>query len=464
MSADNPRRRIPVEVNILKFLVFVLLAIGAMYLVFKNPKNSLYLLVATFPMFNVDTFDIGSGFLVVSPNKIFGALVVVLMVVDVISKGKEFRFFNPHMLLSLLLLALLLISFMVNEARSLSWGQRFLSNLIFLLAMVTWIENRAEADKARLVFIVSLVVFTTIGLLGFGGAAETGATVEARFEASMLNANRAAQAYLIGVGFSLGWLIRNLHIPWRRWAGIAIVMLLAYATMLTGSRAGLIAFLITVSCVPFLLWRVPKGKSVIVPLALAGVALAAFMPQVMSERAKEIPGFGGELSEEEARRSRIHQYRLALQLIDESPIVGIGPNEYNRIYSQRIEGDIRRSLHSWYLKVAVDGGVPALVLFLLLFLATFLAALRLALRGPDPGLRAEGWTFAFLIVGLTVFGTFSSVPYSKLTWLVFTFGALELRLQDVQRKEQQDEAVEAYREQAAELSVVASTVVVIKKD
>ncbi len=450
--------------TVFKLLALIALTIGVLYLLFRNPKNSLYLLVATFPMFNVETLNFGGGFLVLSPNKVFGAMVVVLMVVDVISKGKEFRFFSAHMLLSLLLLAALLISFMVTDARSLSWAQRYLSNLFFLLAMVTWIETRAEVDRARGVFILSLAVFTIIGLLGFGSEVEGGGTVEARFEASMLNANRAALAYLIGVGFSIGWLLRNLDSRWRRWAGIAMVSLLAYATMLTGSRAGLIALLITLSCIPFLLWTTPGRRSVLIPMTIAAVCLAVLMPQVMAERAKEIPGVGGGLGKEEARRSRIHQYRLALQLIDESPIVGAGPHEFNRIYSQRVEGHIKRSLHSWYLKVAVDGGIPALVLYLLLFLATFLAGLQQALRSADPGLRREGWAFAVLVVGLAFFGTFSSVPYSKLIWLLFTFGALQFKLQDISRKDEQDEAVEAYRDQASKLSAVASTVVVIKKD
>jgi len=446
-----------------KLLLFVLLAAGILYLISRNPKNSLYLLVATFPMFNVETVNFGGGFLVVSPNKVFGALVVVLMIVDVISKGKEFRFFSLHMLLSVLLLAMLLISFMVNGVRSLSWAQRYISNLAFLLAMVTWIDTRAEADRCRVVFIVSLVFFTILGLLGVGGHVDFGGSAEVRFEASMLNANRAAQAYLMGVGFSVAWFLRNLESPWRRWVGLAVIMLLAYSTMLTGSRAGLIAMLVVLGGVPFLIWSRPRGRSFVVPLVLGAMALAVFMPQVMADRAQEIPLLGGGLKKEEARRSRIHQYRLAFQLIDESPIVGIGPHEFNRVYSQRVEGDIRRSLHSWYLKVAVDAGIPALVLYFLLFIVTLGAAVRGVFRTDDPGLKGENWSSALLVVGMMVFGTVSSVPYSKLTWLLFAFGAVEFRLQQLEREGLDQDAVQAFSDRAEELSLAGSTVVVVKK-
>ncbi|MFH1531986.1 MAG: O-antigen ligase family protein [Pseudomonadota bacterium] len=448
----------------IKLLVLAVLAAAVLYLILRNSKNSLYLLVASFPMFNVETVDFGGGFLVLSPHKVFGAMVVILMVVDVISKKKEFRFFSPHMVLSVLLLALLLISFMVNGIQSLSWAQRYLSNLVFLLAMVTWIDTRAEADRCREVFIASLVFFTILGLLGQGGQTDLdGGTRDARFEASMLNANRAAHAYLIGVGFSLAWFLRNLEIPWRRWVGFAVLMLLAYATMLTGSRAGLVALLIILGGLPLLLWRRPRGRSILVPVLLGAVTLAVFMPQVMARRAREIPTEGGDLNKEEAQRTRVHQYRLAFQLIDESPVIGIGPNEFNRVYSQRVEGDLGRALHSWYLNVAVDAGIPALLLFVLLFLVTFWVFVRGGLHGADPGLRGEGWSTALLVLGLMVFGTVSSVPYSKLTWLVFTFGAVDLHLQKREREERGQEAVRAFSDQTEGLSLAGNTVVVVKK-
>ncbi len=446
----------------IKLLAFVFLAAGVLYLIFKNSKNSLFLLVATFPMFNVETLDIGGGFFVLSPNKIFGALVVVLMVVDVISKGKEFRFTSPQMLLSLLLLVLMLISFMVNGARHLTWAQRNLSNLFFLLAMVTWIETREEADLGRLVFIVSLAFFTIPGLFGFQEQAVAGPNDRARFMASMLNANRAAHTYIMGAGLALAWLLRGAEKPWRRWSGFALLGLFAYATMATGSRAGLIALVVTLSGAPILLWQRPGARILIVPMVLGAIALLVFMPQVMADRAQQIPSLKEGLSKEEAR-SRIHQYRLALQLIDDSPIVGIGPHEFNRIYSQRVEGDTPRSLHSWYLKVAVDAGIPALTVFVLLLLVSLGVAMRGALRSSDPGLRGEGWSNAFLVIGMMVFGIVSSVPYSKLNWLIFAFAAVELNLQQRDREKLQKDTAQAYLDRADELPATSSTVVVIKK-
>jgi O-antigen ligase len=269
-------------------------------------------------------------------------------------------------------------------------------------------------------------------------------------------------AYLIGVGISLGWLMRNLHVKWRRWMGIGFVVFLAYSTMLTGSRAGLIGLLITTSCTPFLLWRTPIGRSILIPLALAVVSLAVFMPKVMIERAQDIPSLQQGLEEEEARRTRIHQYRLAFQLINESPLLGIGPNEFSRVYSQKVEGDIRRSLHSWYLKIAVDGGILALSVFLLLFLVTLFSGLQGAFRGSTPELQHEGWALAFLVIGLMVFGTVSSVPYSKLLWLVFSLGAVEMKIHRLE-KGHRDDALNS-QERAVIPSAAGNTVVVVKKD
>ncbi len=449
----------------ISLMIFIVLAPVAMYLIIKNPKNSLYLLVATFPMFNVETFNLGGGFLVISPNKIFGALVIVLMVVDVVSKGKEFRFVSPHMILSILLLAMLLISFMVNGSQNLSWAQRYLSNLAFLLAMVTWVDTREEADRIWQVFIYSLAFFTLLTLLGVTANEDAAAgPAGERFEATMLNANRAARTYLIGLGLAIGWLMRSAAVPWRRWFGFALVGFFAWFILLTGSRAGLIALMITMSGLPFLLWAGSHTRSLVVPLLVIAALFVVFVPEAMVQRARNIPNVQKGLEEEEARRSRIHQYRLALDLIDAHPLVGIGPAEFHRVYSKRVEGDVVRVLHSWYLKVAVDAGIPALLFYVGLLILTFFVGLRGAMSDPLPERRGQAWGFTFMVGGLMAFGVVSSVPYSKLMWLVFAISAVDLRLQQKARDADQADAVQEFKVQADALGASTGTVVVIRKD
>ena len=452
--------------GVFKIGVLVMLGPIVAYLILKNPKNSLFMLVATFPMFNIESIDFGGGFLVLSPHKIFGAIVVVLMVVDVFSRKKEFQLLAPHMVLSLLLLAMLLLSFMVNATPQLSWAQRYLSNLVFLLAMVTWIETREEADRARSVFIFSLVFFTLLTVLDIGGGEAVGGRAAGdRFEATMLNANRAARTYLIGLGLALGWLMRNAEVSWRRWMGLGLILLFSYSVLLTGSRAGLIGLVLLLSGAMFLLWSQSRTRVVLVPLVVAGfVSVSLFMPEVILERARQIPTIEKGIQEEEARRSRVHQYRLAFDLIDASPIVGIGPHEFNRVYSQRVEGDVKRSLHSWYLKVAVDAGIPALLLFVGLLVLSLAVGIRGGLRGPDSGRRGEAWGFAIMVFALMVFGVVSSVPYSKLMWLVFSFAAVDLRLYQKAKMGGRMLQSDAFREHSDELAVANNTVVVIKKN
>lgn len=445
-------------------LIFLFLVPVAIYLVFTNSKNSLYLLIATFPLFSVETLELGGGLLVLSPTKVIGAVVVVLMVVDLLSKGKEFRFLSPHMLFSILLLTLMLVSFMVNSARSLTWAQRYVSNLVFLLAMVSWVETREEADRTRATFITSLVFFSVLSLLGIVGEQEMGGSAEARFEATMLNANRAAHTYLVGVGLMFGWVLRNAESFWRRWVGFAVLGFFSYATLLTGSRAGLIGLVVAMAFAPILLWQQRSTRDLFLPLLAIMAGFIIFPPKIISERAKEIPTAEAGFAHEEARRTRVHQYRLAFDLINESPLLGVGPHEFIRIYSKRVEGDVVRVLHSWYLSVAVDAGLPALVTYVLLFLFSLFASLRTALGGGGRGLRLEAWAFILMVLGLMVFGTVSSVPYSKLNWLIFSWGAVEIRLLQKEREDEQMEVAAAFRAQVNRQSASSHTVVVVKKD
>ena len=453
------------EFDIITLLGVLILGPVVVYLVSRNSKNSLFILISTFPMFNIETINLGGGFLVISPNKVFGALVVVLMAVDVISKGREFRFLSPHVVLTLLLLAMLLLSFMVNGARNLSWAQRYLSNLVFLLAMVTWIDTREEADRVWQVFVYSLAFLTVLTLFGLLGGQEVGRrTASERFEATMLNANRAARTYITGFGLALGLLLSRADQSRHRWFTFAALLLFGWSILLTGSRAGLIALLILGSAAPFLMAYGPSTRALVVPIILAAGLFAIFAPQVIVERSSMIPGVERGM-EEESKRSRIHQYRLGVDLITNNPVLGIGPDEFSRVYAKRLEGTTMvRVLHSWYLKVAVDAGVPALLLFLGLLGLSLVVGLRGALFGPTQERRRQAWAFAVLVIALSVFGTVSSVPYSKLNWLIFAIAAVELHLQQQERENVRQDAVLAFRDRAEALSAATGTVVVIKKD
>ncbi|MBM4370969.1 MAG: hypothetical protein FJ098_04905, partial [Deltaproteobacteria bacterium] len=115
--------------------------------------------------------------------------------------------------------------------------------------------------------------------------------------------------------------------------------------------------------------------------------------------------------------------------------------------------------------VAVDGGIPALILFAGLLLLSAWVWFRGAIGDADPGRRAEAWAQVALVVGLAVFGVVSSVPYAKLTWLVFAYAAVELRVRQMEEKAARFQAGnQAFEEAAAGASPPSDTVVIIRKD
>jgi O-antigen ligase len=146
------------------------------------------------------------------------------------------------------------------------------------------------------------------------------------------------------------------------------MLIMSLALFMTASRGGFVTLVVTGA---ICLWHfgvrgrrffliVASGLSIVVLLAVAGGPLM--------RRMGAIAGEGSTLQQEKAFESyeqRKYLARRAIEGIESYPILGMGVRNF-----QQYSG-VWRDVHVTYLQIAVEGGIPSLILYLLFFARGF---------------------------------------------------------------------------------------------
>ena len=224
---------------------------------------------------------------------------------------------------------------------------------------------------------------------------------------------------------------------WKRWLakGLAITMVIVNSAclVLTFSRGGWLGFVAGgfVFLILLIQWispRLPRfWRLWTLPLVLGGtlgsLALAVVSIAPLQERFLSI--FAGH--EDSSNSFRIYVWRAVLDMIQASPIIGIGPGNdaFNKVYPFYQEpGYTALSAYSIFLEVWVETGIIGLACFLWLLLVTLaqgcMAIQRLRIKAERDGF----WLMAAIatIGGMVVHGAVDTVWYrpqvSTLWWLM----------------------------------------------
>jgi O-antigen ligase len=181
----------------------------------------------------------------------------------------------------------------------------------------------------------------------------------------------------------------------RSW--ILAVSALGYATLtavcvfLTSSRA---ALMLLAANVPLLLVLLPRGPARWIGLGSIGavaVVMAAGLTDAQKDRIASI--FSSETYEkDQSTLGRIEGYRVGFRMLQDRPVLGVGPGNWSAYRRQRIDGDGLEAHNLLGQLVGTRGGAGG-VAFLGYLVAAFLlafATLRQRWRSSDPWDRAVG--------------------------------------------------------------------------
>jgi O-antigen ligase len=190
------------------------------------------------------------------------------------------------------------------------------------------------------------------------------------------------------------------------WGGGSLVMVATL--LLTGSRGGAITLAIaTLVC----LWHFGiQGKRPLLILAtiVAVLALLVLTGGVVVQRFEAMTGNTSDtfqLSAYESYRQRSLLIDLSLSALKDHPLFGLGPGDFT-VYS-----GLWHEVHVAYLQVAVEGGIPALFLYLGIFWRGYINTRRLSRMTLDAETQLFSWALHGTLIGFLIGALFSPDAY-----------------------------------------------------
>ncbi len=179
------------------------------------------------------------------------------------------------------------------------------------------------------------------------------------------NSNDLAFAIVLTLPFSLAFLLTSSSAFKKVLWALGMAPMMA-ALFLTASRAGFVDLVISGTVT---LWHFGvKGKrpGLIAGVILSGLLLAAAAGGKLYDRFHALEG-GGATGDEAlgSYEARMFLMERAVEGIENYPIFGLGIRNF-RTYST-----IWHDVHMTYLQIGVEGGIPALIVFLMFFRCGF---------------------------------------------------------------------------------------------
>jgi putative inorganic carbon (HCO3(-)) transporter len=208
----------------------------------------------------------------------------------------------------------------------------------------------------------------------------------------------------------------------ERWFHRVFGLGVAYRAVATYSRGGFLACGAMV--IVFVLRSRHKIRSA---LAIAAVVLIVIpvMPQAFWDRMSSISTSQDELEEADASQTgRIHFWRVALVMVSDHPLLGVGHNSFNAAYDQydfsRGAYGQNRSVHSIWFGILSELGIPAFSVYLLILALAIVGCQRVAARAKRGEVSADLGHFAIALQSsftvLIVAGTFVPFQYKEMLW------------------------------------------------
>ncbi|MBO0799067.1 MAG: putative O-glycosylation ligase, exosortase A system-associated [Blastocatellia bacterium] len=340
----------------------------------------------------------------------------------------------------LLLLLWLQITFATLYARSpeAAHGKFIELSKTFLIALLITAmvdtEKRARWLVLSIVFSIGLLAFrSNIGILLTMGQARIygpGGSIEDNNDYALLLIMTVPIAYYAARAESHQWIRRACY---------ALTVMMIITVIFTLSRGG---YLGLGAVAFFLALKARYRLSALLVVPLIGLLIFAVAPRQVSERVTEI-----KTSEyDESTQQRLYAWDVSLRIINEHPLFGIGPRNLLQVYDRTTETRVARVSHNSFLQMAVDAGVPALLMFIAVIVLSFLR-LRKARRilrahAPDSPLIAYSHGLEVALIGYFVSGNFLSRHDLELLYNVIALAtSFHLLARDLEREAESREAV-----------------------
>jgi putative inorganic carbon (HCO3(-)) transporter len=327
-------------------------ALGLLAVFLWRPAAATALLASSFYF---DGYLVGENAGLITPSKLIGVVAVVSFALDRLRNPRPLLV-TRHVWALLALSAWLLLSITVayDRTQALVVAGRYAMFFVLFFLVLQSASQHDQADRLVDVVVISSGVAALLGLVAyFSGSV-------GRASGPLENPNDFGFVLASSVPLALYRLHRGS--PWRRVVGGIATMVIFAAILATFSRAALLGLVVAA------VWALGTGRLrlrwgvvAMVALLLAGVLAYQVQPDLVRTTLDQKQRVADQNIE-----SRIVFWRVALEQFSTSPLLGVGPGNYQVRYSEFEYplGDAVKTTHNAYLDVLAELGAPGLVFFL----------------------------------------------------------------------------------------------------
>lgn len=289
--------------------------------------------------------------------------------------------------------------------------------MLFVLTYMVWdlVNSRARLMRTVQVFVLGAVVPVFLVIEARVTTADGGA----RLSAASFHPNDLAMVLSLAIPFAGYLAFRGDSKTVVRVGNFMMVPLSMFATLMTGSRSGLVAVSLGAGYVVILALRSlpPVKGAALIAILLAPLAL---LPAVADRLLQRLLGTGEALTTGLNGRTEI--WTNALAIFNQRPLTGTGAGAFESTVTAA------QPPHNIVISYGAELGVVGIIL-----LATLL--LMLAFHAWHTPLDMRGmWIVVLLAWGANA--VFHNIEYRKQTWLIF---ALVVIAAEIARQVQADE-------------------------
>ena len=174
---------------------------------------------------------------------------------------------------------------------------------------------------------------------------------------------------MLAMGVPMAYFLWQAYTPWWRWLFLALVPVMLHGVLLSFSRGAMIALLLAS---PLLILRSTRKKGMI----LFFIGLISVLPILAGTEIRTRFFSIEQYQEDKTAQSRFDSWTAAWNIALDNPIVGVGIRNAD-LFSYKYGADtVGRTIHSQYLQIAADSGLPALGLYLMLLYAAWRSTRR----------------------------------------------------------------------------------------
>ncbi len=248
-------------------------------------------------------------------------------------------------------------------------------------------------------------------------------------------------------------LITNARYLWFKKGFRLIFFFTLLAVIFTYSRGGFLGLVVVVTMINI---RSKKKFTTWIFMGILALIIGLFfIPQEYKDRLNTI--FVDEGEEREASSaSRLHFWKVAIDMVNDNPITGVGPGCYNAAYNKYdfLDGEYgtSRAVHSSLFQFLTNNGYPAFIIFCMLIFISIRTCMRIrkaAYRRKDLSwIVSVANMLEISIWGYCVSGLFVSMAYADLLYHEFCIvAAFELIARQHLSKKKEEKKEEVIVEQ-----------------